>query len=103
MSSDRGMMKWMPYKSLVEQSTVLAKMLYEKRKTPRPQISSDRAEEINEILVNYDFETVHAKYWEDGYLYYLDGIISKIDAMNQALDIAGKRIALRNLIDLQRT
>ncbi|MCR5491261.1 MAG: YolD-like family protein [Bacilli bacterium] len=102
MSADRGMMKWMPYKSLIEQSTVLAKMLYEKRKTPRPLISSDRAEEINEILVHYDEEPIKAKYWEDGYLYYLDGTISKIDVINHALFIGEKRIAFPNLIDLQR-
>ena len=102
MSEDRGIVKWMPYKSLVEQSTILAKMLYEKHKSPRPQISCDRAEEINEILVHYNKEEVRAKYWEDGYLYYLDGTISKIDVLNHCLDIDGKRISFPNLIDLVR-
>ena len=100
MNSDRGMMKWMPYKSLTEQSVVLSRLLYEKRKTPRPQISSDRAEEINEILVGYHHEPVRAKYWEDGYLHYLEGIISCIDALTKSLCIAGKKILFPNLIDL---
>ena len=102
MNQDRGMMKWMPYKSLTEQSVVLSRLLYEKRKTPRPQISADRAEEINEVLVGYRHEPVRAKYWEDGYLYYLEGIISNIDTLTKSLCIAGKRIRFVNLIDLIR-
>ena len=56
--SDRGMVKWMPYQSLVEQTSFLARMRYEKNKKPRPHISSDRAREINEILVTYEGEEV---------------------------------------------
>ena len=33
--NDRGMVKWMPYQSLVEQSSFLARMRYEKNKKPR--------------------------------------------------------------------
>ena len=31
-SADRGMMKWMPYQSLIEQSSILGSLLHEKRK-----------------------------------------------------------------------
>ena len=75
--SDRGMVKWMPYKSLVEQTSFLARMRYEKNKKPRPHISSDRAREINEILVTYEGEEVAARYYHDGYLYDLTGRISR--------------------------
>lgn len=100
MSLDRGMMKWMPYKSLTEQSVALANMLYEKRKTPKPRISVDRAEEINEILCHYGQENVRAKYWEDGYLHTIDCIISKIDQINRVLCVDDKRIPFSSLIDL---
>ncbi len=99
---DRGMMKWMPYQSLVEQSSVLARMRYEKNKTPRPHIARERAEEINEILVHYSREEVDAKYWEDGYLYHAIGVIDSISSYSRSLRIGRKTIEFINLIELQR-
>ena len=99
---DRGMMKWLPYQSLTEQATILARMRYEKNKIPRPHISSDRAKEINEILVSYHGEPLLAKYYEDGYLHRLQGIITRIDALAKFLLFGDKRIEFKNLIDLQR-
>lgn len=101
-SEDRGMVKWLPYQSLIEQSPILARMRHEKNKIPRPHISSDRAEEINEILVSYHGESLTAKYYEDGYLYYLNGIITCIDALAKWLRIGDKRIDFKNLINLER-
>ena len=51
--SERGMKKWAPYKSLNEQDKYLKKVSDNNKKISKPQISSDEAEEINEILVNY--------------------------------------------------
>lgn len=99
---ERGMMKYQPYQSLTAQSLYLVKMRYEKNKTPRPHISSDRAEEINEILINYDEEEVEARYWEDGYMYSLKGVIRLISATFKYLIIGEKTISFRDLIELTR-
>lgn len=99
--NDRGMMKWAPYQSLVEQSSILSKMLYEKGKRPKPHISSDRAEEINNVLVNYHQEEVRARYWEDGYLYVLVSNITKIDVMAKVLLLGDKTIPFSCLIELE--
>ncbi len=100
MNDDRGMKKWLPYQSLVEQSVYLKKMRYEKNKIPRPLISSDRAEEINRLLVEYHQQEVVAKYFEDGYLHFLRDVITRIDKDNRFIAISGKRIPFRDLIDL---
>lgn len=102
MNSDRGMMKWMPYQSLVEQSSFLAVMRHQKARISKPRISSERAEKINEILTTYCGEEVKAKYYDDGFLHFLDGTISKIDATWRYILLQGKRIEFRNLIDLDR-
>ena len=102
MNEDRGMMKYMPYQSLSAQAGYLAKMRYEKNKQPRPHISSDRAEEINEILVHYDEEEVEARYWEDGYLFVIRGVITMVSALFHYLIIGEKTISFRNLIELNR-
>ena len=64
--SDRGMKKWAPYKSLIEQEKYLNKAKQNSEKETRPQISSDEAELINEILVNYHGEELEILYWRNG-------------------------------------
>ena len=102
MNADRGMMKWMPYQSLVEQGSFLRRMRYEKNKIARPHISSERANDINEILTTYGGEEVKARYFEDGYLFDLIGHIDRIDPVWHYLLIDGKKIQFVNLINLER-
>lgn len=100
MNEDRGMMKWAPYRSLIEQAPILARMRYEKGKRPRPHISSDRAREINDILTAYSGEEVDAEYYEDGYRHQIHGIISEISALYRYLVIEEKRISFVDLLNL---
>ena len=103
MNEDRGMMKWAPYKSLIEQSTVLARMRYEKGKRPRPLISSDRARAINDILVEYEGEDVDCEYYEDGYRHHVFGAILEISKMFHYLIIGEKKIEFRDVLNLDTT
>ena len=61
--SERGMKKWAPYKSLPEQEKYLRKLKEDQEKVSRPVMSSDEAEEINEILVNYAGEEILITYF----------------------------------------
>jgi hypothetical protein len=101
-TTDRGMMKWAPYQSLVEQATSLAKMRRNKAKIAKPQMSNEAAAEINEILVDYSEEPVEVKYWDDGYIYAESGTISKIDALFAFLIIGEKKVSFRSLVSLVR-
>lgn len=101
MSEDRGMMKWAPYQSLVDQATSLALMRRRKNKIPKPSVSSDQAAEINEILVNYRGEILSATYWKDGFLFEVRGRIKKIDTLFAYLLLEDTKIELRNLIRLR--
>ena len=76
---NRGMKKWAPYKSLNEQADFINKMYYEKHKIEKPKISSDVADDINEILTNYQNELLTITYFDDGYVYSIDARIYKID------------------------
>ena len=100
MNEDRGMMKWAPFQSLVEQATSLAMMRRTKSKIEKPLVSNDQAEEINERRVYHNQQAVRAQYWEDGYLYEKEGIISKIDGIFRFLILEGKKISFSNLIRL---
>lgn len=97
---DRGMMKYAPYQSLVEQSASLRKLRYNKNKKEKPVISNERAEEINAVLSSYNNEEVIIRFFEDGYLYYIEGKIEKIEPMYRFLKINDKKIEFKNLIEI---
>ncbi len=99
--SDRGMMKWAPYRSLVEQSEFLNKMKYEKNKKPRPTLTEDRKEEINRVLVNYQGETVGITYYHDGYNYLIKTTIKRIDIENQQLILPEGKLKFRDIIRIE--
>ena len=68
--NDRGMKKWLPFSSLVEQGKYLEKMIYEKYKIERPQVFNEQARKIDQTLREYDFKTpIRMDIFYDGYIY----------------------------------
>ena len=101
--SERGMKKWAPYKSLIEQEKYLKKAQNESDKQVRPQISSDEAEIINEILVNYQGEELLITYWRNDKINNVSTILIKIDCENKKIVLPERRtIYFRELINLER-
>ena len=101
--SDRGMKKWAPYSSLIEQSTVLNEMFYEKNKSVKPSISRERASKINSILVNYHGELVLIKYFYDEYIYELKTNLKRVDSLNRKLILEEGSIPFSEIVDLDYT
>jgi hypothetical protein len=98
---DRGMQKWMAYKSLSEQEKYLAIMEHNKGRIDKPLISSSKAEEINEVLSNYHGEQVSIYFFWDGYIKQTIGTISKIDTIYNLLQINDIRISFSNIVDVK--
>lgn len=98
--SDRGMKKWAPFSSLIEQSTVLNEMFYQKNKKEKPSISQERASKINQILVNYSGQQLRIKYYYDGYLYELVTTIKRIDTLNKKLIFEEGNLKFSDIIDI---
>jgi len=99
---DRGMVKYAPYQSLVEQSFALARMRQSKSLVEKKLISVDEAEQINEILTQYDGEVVRVGYWRRGQVFMEEGTIDHIDCVERSLWINGIRIFLTELQSLER-
>ena len=100
---NRGMKKWAPYKSLNEQADFINKMYYEKHKIEKPKISSDVADDINEILTNYQNELLTITYFDDGYVYSIDAHIYRIDIINNRIYLdRTSYIGFENLCNLSR-
>ena len=100
--SERGMKKWAPYKSLVEQEKYLKKAHDDNNKQVRPTISSDEAEEITEILVNYSGEELVITYWRNEKINTVKTIIKKIDPVNKKIVLPDRKtILFAELINLE--
>lgn len=101
--SERGMKKWAPYKSLPEQEKYLNKLKEEQEKVTRPIMSSDEAEEINEILVNYCGEEIIITYWRNEKINTISSIFKKIDVDNKKIVLPDRKtIYFHELIKLER-
>ena len=101
--SERGMKKWAPYKSLNEQEGYLKKLHQKQEKIERPRISSDEAENINEILVNYHGEELIISYWRNNQVNTITSIINKIDPVNKKIVLPlRKTIYFAELIRIER-
>ena len=101
--SERGMKKWAPYKSLIEQEKYLKKAEEENNKPVRPQMSSDEAEAINEILVNYNGEEVIVYYWRNEKINTLSTVFKRIDPINKKIVLPDRKtISFMELIKIER-
>lgn len=98
--SERGMKKWAPFSSLIEQSICLEKMRYERNKIEKPKISSDQAQKINRAILNSNGSPIKIKYFYDGYLYEIVAQIIRVDSLNKALVTSKGSLPLNNIIDI---
>ena len=98
----RGMVKYAPYQSLVEQGKVLAKMRQDRLRAPKRTLSNNAAEDINEILINYHSEPIALLFWRNGFFYEERGVIQKIDAQNHRVQINGMFVGFNEFQSLKR-
>ena len=100
--SDRGIKKWNAYKSLPEHDPAVRGAIGERYKVPKPVISSEEAELINEILMNYHGELLDIEYYRDGELKQITDTIKKIDAYSRKIVLeSGLKISLTELTGLK--
>ena len=100
--SDRGMKKWAPFSSLIEQATCLEEMKYQRNKISKPILTEDQIEKINYILQSYQKgKIVKIKFFHDGYLYIINTTIKKIDLDNKVLVLENGKLSFSNIIDIE--
>ena len=100
--SDRGMKKWAPFSSLIEQATCLEEMKYQRNKISKPILTDDQIEKINYVLQSYQKgKIVKIKFFHDGYLYIINTSIRKIDLDNKVLVLENGKLSFSNIIDIE--
>jgi len=99
--SDRGMKKWAPFSSLIEQATCLEEMKYQRNKIDKPILTDDQMEKINYVLQTYQKgQTVKIKFYNDGYLYFVETQIKRIDLENRQLILTNGKLKFEKIIDI---
>lgn len=98
---ERGMVKYAPYQSLTAQATALAKMRRQKQYVEKPLLSHDKAEEINQALVNYSGGDIVLVYWRAGEIRRIEGVIRKIDTTFHQIYIEDMRVSLFDIVDVE--
>ena len=99
--SDRGMKKWAPYSSLIEQATCLEQMKYQRNKIERPILTDDQKEKINYALQSYKKgQIIKIKFFHDGYLYEINTSIKRIVLENHVLVLENGKLDFINIIDI---
>lgn len=100
--SDRGMKKWAPYKSLIEQEVFINKMRVNKNKIEKPILCEEEIEKINYYLTEKRCKTLIFSIFEDGYIYKIQTKIKTIDQYTKSIVFENNlKINLYDLIDIE--
>ena len=91
MNKDRGMIKWMPFNSVVASKDILYSLMKEKTKVTRPIMSDDEIKTIEDAIIDayYTEQKVYITYFKNGYNYEYYGKIKKIDSSNKGSSKSG--------------
>jgi hypothetical protein len=77
--SDRGMKKWAPYASLIEQKGTISTMKNKRGQFKKPLLSQDMANDINAVLLIAKNKDVIVDYFFEGNKYQVSGIVTKMN------------------------
>ncbi|MFL0405155.1 YolD-like family protein [Bacillus nitratireducens] len=87
MPKGRGMVKWQPFASMPEQFAVIKEIISEQTKVPRPILTQDAKEMIeNKLLCSFlGEEEVLLTYYKDVYLYKNYITVININPINETI------------------
>ena len=99
---ERGMKKWLAYKSLTSQEDFLKAMKQQKSFIEKPLISESKAPEIDYLLRADGGERVSVLFYLSGRMRSSDGTISRIDGLYKFLEINGLKIWFKDIVEIER-
>ena len=99
--SERGMKKWAPYASLIEQKSTIVRMKESKTRIEKPLLSEDQAGLINAKLLVAKEQWIAIGYFEDGKRIREIGRVKKINFDEKWLKINEKTIYFSSILDLE--
>lgn len=101
--TDRGMIKWMPFNSVVSNKSVVNSILKEKAKIKKPEISEEEISVLEEEIIDayYSQMSIDITYYKNGDLLKTRGKIKKIDQVYKMVYLDNnQRLLFRQIIDI---
>jgi hypothetical protein len=99
--SDRGMKKWAPYASLIEQKGTIQRMKQARHQMNKPLLSQDMAMEINEQLLQSKGQRIVLTIYENQTKHVIHGIVEKIDFDQKWLKINQNKISFPSILSIK--
>lgn len=100
--SDRGMKKWAPYKSLIEQEIFINKMRVNKSKIEKPILCDEEMDKINYYLTEKRNKTLIFSIYEDGYIYEIETKIKTIDQYSKSIVFENNlKVNIYDIVDIK--
>jgi hypothetical protein len=99
--SERGMKKWAPYASLIEQKGTIQQMKQQRARITKPLLSQEMAMEINGQLLQSKGQHVHLTFFENQNKKILKGVVEKIDFDQKWLTINQKTVTFRSILSMK--
>lgn len=99
---DRGMIKWMPFNSVVSSKEVISSILKEKNKINMPILSEDQ-KNINEkklLIAYYSKSKINISYYQNGTINLINSYIKKIDFTYHKIYFENKTILFDQIVSL---
>lgn len=103
MNKDRGMIKWQPFNSVINNKTLINSILKEKEKIRKPELSDEEIELLEDkiIVSYYTHSNLLITYYQDGYLLKTISKIIKIDQIYKKVYLDNHKILLfKQIIDI---
>ncbi len=100
MNNDRGIIKWLPFNSIVEEQKLIAEVIKNKSKIAKPNLSPEQLMENEAKILEAFFEeaTVTVKYYKKGFLLKTTSKISHLNPISKQISLANKITLLFNQI-----
>lgn len=104
-NKDRGMIKWLPYNSLINNKEVLYSLAHEKEKISKPILSQDEITKIENKIIDayYMKNKIIITYYKAGYIYNEKGTIKKIDNISKFVYLNDLKLLFNQIIGVTDT
>ncbi len=94
MNNDRGVIKWMPFNSIVEEQKLIEQLVKDKNKITKPNLSQEQIQKNEEKLIEAFYEKIKVtiEYFQAGDLLKITSKILKIDTISQKIYLEKQQI-----------
>lgn len=101
--NDRGMIKWQPFNSVINNKTILNSILKEKAKVKKPIISEEEIDELEHKLIEayYMKSKIDITYYKNETLLHVKGTIKKIDQVYKMIYLENTKLLFNQIITIE--